>query len=118
MDAVATTVLIVDDHAGFRASARTLLTSEGYDVVGEAEDGSEALRLTAELRPQLVLLDVHLPDLDGFEVTERLREIEDPPAVILTSGRHDYSAVAASTSARGFVPKDELSVAAIEALLR
>ena len=115
---MATTVLIVDDHAGFRASARTLLESEGYEVVGEAEDGSAALRLAAELRPQLVLLDVHLPDLDGFEVTERLRGLDDPPAVVLTSSRHDYSSVAASTSALGFVPKDELSAAALEALLR
>lgn len=111
------TVLIVDDHASFRASARQLLESQGYDVVGEAENGLEGLRLVAELHPQLVLLDVQLPDVDGFEVTERLRQLADPPDVVLISSRDDYSAAVAGTSARGFIPKDELSAAALEALL-
>ena len=114
---VATTILIVDDHASFRTSARTLLETEGYEVVGEAEDGAAALRLAEELRPEVVLLDVHLPDLHGFEVTERLRESESPPAVILTSSRSDYSSAAASTSARGFVAKDKLSGPALDRLL-
>jgi DNA-binding NarL/FixJ family response regulator len=111
------TILIVDDHAGFRASARTLLESEGYEVVGEAEDGAAAVRLAEELRPEVVLLDVHLPDLHGFEVTELLRRLDDPPEVVLTSSRADYRSVVASTSAAGFVPKDELSAEALEALL-
>jgi DNA-binding NarL/FixJ family response regulator len=115
--AVARTILIVDDHAGFRASARTLLESEGYDVVGEAEDGAEAVRLAGELRPDVVLLDVHLPDLHGFEVTEQLRRLEPAPQVVLTSSRADYGAAVESTGAVGFVPKDELSASALAALL-
>jgi DNA-binding NarL/FixJ family response regulator len=115
--AVAKTILIVDDHAAFRASARTLLESAGYEVVGEAEDGAGAVRLTEELRPDVVLLDVHLPDLHGFDVTERLRQLDDAPEVVLTSSRADYRSVVSSTSAVGFVPKDELSPATLEALL-
>ncbi len=114
---MATTILIVDDHANFRTSARRLLESEGYDVVGEAEDGAAALRLADELRPDVVLLDVHLPDLHGFEVTERLCQLQDPPKVILTSSRDDYSAASAATGARGFVTKDELSGSALDHLL-
>ena len=66
------TVLIVDDHPSFRASARMLLEAEGYEVVGEAEDGQSALRAVEELRPDVVLLDVQLPDIDGIEVAARL----------------------------------------------
>src|SRR5438105_2788065 len=79
------TVLIVDDHPSFRATARALLQAEGFDVVGEAEDGASALALVAELRPDVVLLDVQLPDLDGFEVAQRLGA--DGPAVVLVSSR-------------------------------
>lgn len=114
---VATTVLIVDDHDNFRASARKLLESEGYIVVGEAATGTEALRLAEALRPDLVLLDVQLPDLDGFEVTERLYGLEHAPDVVLTSSRDDYASAVAGTSARGFVPKDELSGSALRGLL-
>ena len=63
-----TTVLIVDDHPSFRATARALLESEGFEVVGEAEDGGSALQRAEELHPEIVLLDVQLPDIDGFEV--------------------------------------------------
>ena len=65
---MATTVLIVDDHPGFRASARMLLEAEGYDVVGEAEDGEAGPRAAAELEPDVVLLDIQLPDMDGLQV--------------------------------------------------
>ena len=81
------TVLIVDDHPSFRASARTLLEAEGYEVVGEAENGAAALKAVKELKPDLVLLDVQLPDIDGFQVAEQLRRLADPPAVVLTSSR-------------------------------
>ena len=113
------TVLIVDDHPSFRASARTLLEAEGYEVVGEAEDGASAVRAAQALHPDLVLLDVQLPDLDGFEVADRLRELEDPPEVVLTSSRDgaDYGRCIECCGARGFVPKADLSAAALAALL-
>ena len=113
-------VLIVDDHPSFRASARRLLEAEGYTVVGEAGDGASALERARELRPDLVLLDVQLPDLDGFEVASRLRAIEPALAVVLTSSRDgaDFGPLVRGSGARGFVPKGELSGAAIEALLR
>jgi DNA-binding NarL/FixJ family response regulator len=113
------TVLIVDDHPSFRASARTLLESEGYEVVGEAEDGESALRAVAELHPDLVLLDIQLPDLDGFEVAERVRDLDARAAVVLTSSRDgkDYKRCIECSGARGFVPKAELSGAALSALL-
>jgi DNA-binding NarL/FixJ family response regulator len=79
------TVLIVDDHEGFRQVARALLEADGIEVVGEAADGESAITEAERLRPQLVLLDVQLPGIDGFEVAARLGEASDPPAVVLTS---------------------------------
>jgi len=116
---VPTTVLIVDDHAGFRSSAHMLLEAEGFEVVGEAADGESALELVAQSRPDLVLLDVQLPGIDGFEVTRRLRANGDEPAVILVSSRDsgDYGTLAEESGAAGFVSKGELSGAALEALL-
>src|SRR5262249_16685975 len=82
------TLLIVDDHAGYRTFARALLEAEGFDVVGEAADGASAVSATARLDPHIVLLDIMLPDLDGFEVCARLTEGgRERPAVILTSSR-------------------------------
>jgi DNA-binding NarL/FixJ family response regulator len=103
------TVLIVDDYAPFREGARELLESEGFEVVGEAENGIAALRVAREVKPDVVLLDVHLPDFDGFEVAERLRRLEPPPEVVLTSSRDDYAPLVASSAARAFVRKDALS---------
>jgi DNA-binding NarL/FixJ family response regulator len=116
---VAVTVLIVDDHPSFRASARTLLEAEGYRVVGEAENGEDAVKAARDLDPDLVLLDVQLPDIDGFHVAARLRKLEHPPTVILTSSRDgaDYGHCIGDCGARGFVPKADLSGAAIAALL-
>jgi DNA-binding NarL/FixJ family response regulator len=114
---VCVTVLIVDDHPSFRASARTLLEAEGYDVVGEAEDGESAVAAVQALHPDLVLLDVQLPDIDGFQVAARVRKLEDPPVVILTSSRDgaDYGRCIGDCGAQGFVPKAELSGAALAA---
>jgi DNA-binding NarL/FixJ family response regulator len=111
-------VLIVDDHPSFRASARALLECEGYEVVGEAADGQDALRQAARLTPDLVLVDVGLPDLDGFEVTARLAR-KGGPAVVLTSSREDCDSggIARRSGARGFIAKDELSGPALQALL-
>jgi DNA-binding NarL/FixJ family response regulator len=120
MAAVATTVLIVDDHADFRAFARTLLQAEGFEVVGEAPDGATALARSRELKPQIVLLDVQLPDIDGFAVCEQLAADEDAPAVVLTSTRtaSSYRRRLDDTSARGFIAKAELSGAGLSALAR
>jgi DNA-binding NarL/FixJ family response regulator len=116
---MAATVLIVDDHPGFRAAARRLLEIEGYLVVGEAEDGQSAIDSARRLRPDFILLDVQLPDLNGFEVTEALSGDLDPPAVVLTSSRDrsDYGPCLARTTACGFVPKAELSAAGIADIL-
>ncbi len=117
---MARTVLIVDDHPSFRTSARRILEDAGYLVIGEAQDGEAALVAVRALRPAVVLLDVQLPDLDGFEVALRLSGDDDPPAVVMTSSRDssDFSGMVASSGARGFVPKDELSGPALEALLQ
>jgi len=112
-------VLIVDDHPSFRANARALLEAEGFEVVGEAEDGTSALRAAAELEPELVLLDVQLPDLSGFEVAKRLTDGGDGPVVVLVSSRDgsDFGPLVEGSGARGFIPKAELSGAALSALL-
>ena len=112
------TVLIVDDYAPFRDSARGLLESGEFEVVGEAEDGGTALRLARELRPDVVLLDVNLPDIDGFEVAGRLHELDPALEVVLTSSRDDYAPLVASSAARAFVRKDALSAEALASALR
>jgi DNA-binding NarL/FixJ family response regulator len=116
---MAATVLIVDDHAGFRLSARRILEADGYDVIGEAADGREAIEAVRALRPKIVLLDVNLPDMDGFEVARSMSANASPPAIVLTSS-HDREDLGDSLPARGtagFVPKDELSGAAVAALV-
>jgi two-component system response regulator EvgA len=115
-----TTVLIVDDHPSFRASARRVLEDAGYEVIGEARDGGSALVAARALNPEVVLLDVELPDVDGFEVATRLAADDDSPAVILTSSRDggEFGGMIAVSGARGFLPKGELSGPALAALLR
>jgi DNA-binding NarL/FixJ family response regulator len=93
-----------------------LLESEGFEVIGEAEDGMGALRAVRELNPDVVLLDVQLPDIDGPEVAARLRANGSGPAIVLTSSR-DRDDLATVAGVRGFIPKSELSGAALEALL-
>jgi DNA-binding NarL/FixJ family response regulator len=113
------TVLIVDDHPSFRATARLLLESEGFEVVGEAADGTTGLRAARELDPDLVLLDVQLPDVDGFQVAAELTGGTGRPAVVITSSRDesDFGPLVSASGARGFIPKAELSGAALLALL-
>jgi DNA-binding NarL/FixJ family response regulator len=109
------TVLIVDDHAGFRRAARALLEAEGYAVVDEVATGREALEAALRLHPDLVLLDVGLPDVDGLEVCRRLQGRGS--MIVLTSSRDasDYPSVD-RVGARGFIPKAELSGDALAAL--
>ena len=114
-----TTVLLVDDHAGFRIQARRLLAAAGYDVVGEAESGDSALAAARGLRPDVVVLDVHLPDIDGFDVARTIYEEPDPPAIILISSRvaSDFGGRIGRSPAKGFVTKTELSARTLAALL-
>ena len=115
---MAWTVLIVDDHAGFRSFARRLLEADGFTVVGEAGDGGSAVEAAARLRPALVLLDVMLPDTDGFAVARQLAESGTGSTVVLTSSREadDFGGRLERSPARGFIHKDELSGAALAAL--
>jgi CheY-like chemotaxis protein len=112
-------VLLVDDNSDFRRAARQLLERHGFAVVAEAETGAGAIERAQEHRPDLVLVDVQLPDIDGFEVAEHLSRLQAPVDVILTSSLDgtDFGALVAASSALGFVPKAELSASAIEALL-
>jgi DNA-binding NarL/FixJ family response regulator len=112
-------VLIVDDHAGFRAQARRLLECEGYRVVGEAVGSADALEAARELAPDFALVDIYLPGEDGFALTERLHALGNAPAVVLTSS-HDaaeFEKCVAESSACGFVPKSELCRETIEGVL-
>jgi DNA-binding NarL/FixJ family response regulator len=104
-------LLIVDDHQGFRTSARRILEAHGFEVVGEAEDGESALALALSLDPEVVLLDLQLPDTDGFHVAAQMRDAELAARIVLTSSR-DWSDVCRrqrDAGAAGFIPKDELS---------
>jgi DNA-binding NarL/FixJ family response regulator len=116
---VTRSVLIVDDDARFRSLARVFLVSAGFEVVGETGTGEAALEAAARLRPDVVLLDVLLPDFDGFEVTRRIRASSRPPTVILTSTRDaaDFGSRITASGARGFLAKAELSRAGLEGLL-
>jgi DNA-binding NarL/FixJ family response regulator len=116
---VAWTVLIVDDHAGFRASARALLEADGFDVIGEAVDGESAVAQARLLRPQVVLVDVRLPGMDGFAVAERLAAEPAAPEVVLISsrGRGAFRGRLDATSARGFITKAEFSGECLSSLL-
>lgn len=117
--AVLRTLLIVDDHEQFRRTARALLEAEGFDVVGEAGDGRTAIAAAQRLVPEIVLLDVQLPDMDGFEVARLLAASELAPAIVLTSTRDasSYRHRLVGTPARGFVPKSELDGATIAKLV-
>jgi DNA-binding NarL/FixJ family response regulator len=122
--AVPKTVVIADDHPSFRASARAILESEGFEVIGEAEDGAGAIAAVRELAPDVLLLDVQLPDMDGFAVCRQC-EVDGglnggaPVSVVLVSSRDacDYGGLIEQSGARGFIAKAELSGAALADLL-
>jgi DNA-binding NarL/FixJ family response regulator len=111
-------VLLVDDHAEFRAYARGLINAAGYLVIAEAADGSSALHAADLHQPEIVVLDLRLPDMSGLDVARRMSAGPNPPVVILISsgdGR-DYERVACEAGARGFIPKADLTPAALRAL--
>ena len=113
------TVLIVADHPGFRSWTRSLLETEGFPVIGEADDGASAVATARALRPDLVLLDVMLPDTTGFVVAQQLAQLPTPPRVILVSSREasDFGDVIGHSQALGFISKPELSGPRLRALL-
>jgi two-component system nitrate/nitrite response regulator NarL len=113
------TVLVVDDHSGFRASVRALLHEGPFEVVAEAEDAEAALAAVRTHKPDVVLLDIALPRVDGFAIAERLAGHPSPPAVVLVSTRDasDYGSRLAGARVRGFIQKAQLSIPALEAVL-
>lgn len=115
---VSPTVLIIDDHAAFRTGVGALLAADGYEVVGEAPDGRRGIEAATELQPEVVLLDVRLPDMDGFEVAGELAA-RCSCAVVITSSSDDplYPARAVGSGARGFVAKHDVSGPALDRLL-
>ena len=119
LEPMSASVLIVDDHSAFRTAARRMLEQSGFRVVGEAEDAGSALEAIRILRPEIVLLDVQLPDMDGIEVCRRLAAEGDMPVIVLTSIREKeiYGSRLEAAPARGFISKLDLSGSALAALL-
>lgn len=115
----ASTILVIDDHGGFRATARRMLERDGWTVVGEAADGRSGLAAVAELAPDVVLLDIGLPDIDGFDVAEHLAQRVDAPSVVLVSSRDrtSYGERINESRAAGFLSKDELDGRTVRSLV-
>ena len=113
------TVVIVDDHAGFRASATALLEAEGFAVVGAADGAASGIEVALRMRPDILLLDVQLPDGDGFAVAERLARARHPPDIVLVSNRSaaTYRRRLAAAGVRGFLTKSDLTSESLAALL-
>jgi DNA-binding NarL/FixJ family response regulator len=107
-DRVPVRVLIVDDHPGFRARARALLESEGFEVVGEAGDGRTAVESARGLRPDIVLMDVRMPGLDGVQATERIVASGSPSRIIIltTFDLDEYAFAGLRAGASGFMLKN------------
>jgi CheY-like chemotaxis protein len=108
--------VIVDDNAELLETARFLLEREGLAVVGLASSGADAVRQTAELRPDLTLVDIDLNGESGFDVAQRLAGAGDGPRVIIMISTHsqdDFADLIAASPAAGFVPKSKLSRRAI-----
>jgi DNA-binding NarL/FixJ family response regulator len=119
MYAMARTAFVVDDHPSFRACARECLTDQGFDVVGDAEDGSSALEAVRRLRPDLIILDIQLPDMSGFDVASQLTVDGYDPDIVLVSSRdaEDYGPLIEQSGARGFIAKADLTAEAVVELL-
>jgi DNA-binding NarL/FixJ family response regulator len=115
----ATTIVVVDDHVGFRTMAGALLTTGGFQVVGEAATGADALAVIAALAPDAVLLDLQLPDIDGFAILRSLRRAGLASRVVLCSVRvaADFGARLEQCGAAGFLTKSALTAEAVRSLL-
>ena len=114
-------VLIVDDQLPFREAARMVVEmTEGFEVAGEAGNGEEGVEMTRTLRPDLILMDVQMPGIDGLEATRRIRELNDPPHVVVMSTHEsgDYQETALDAGAFAFIPKSEFSMDALEDVWR
>jgi DNA-binding NarL/FixJ family response regulator len=113
------TVLIVDDHADFRARTRALLEAEGFSVLGDVADGAAGVEAARALRPDVVLLDIGLPDIDGFEVARNLHAAGGAPVIVFISTRPatEYGPQVAESGAAGFIAKEDLSGQAVTALM-
>jgi DNA-binding response OmpR family regulator len=113
------TILIVEDHPSFLAVARFLLETDGFIVVGVATDGASAVRETLRVSPEIVLLDVSLPDMDGFEVASQLRAAGASSRIVFTSSRDgsDFGSKITDSGGSGFIAKAELSGEVLRALV-
>jgi two-component system response regulator EvgA len=113
------TILIIDDDPRFRMQARELLEADGFDVIGQASDGASGIEAARSLRPDFVLLDIGLPDIEGFKVAHDLAMDGPPPLVVLTSSRdaRAYGRRLTNGDALGFIPKEKISGTAIRALV-
>ena len=111
--------MIVDDHPSFLAAARSLLAEDGFEIVGVATDGESAVRETLRVAPEIVLLDVSLPDMDGFEVAARLRGAGASSTIVFTSSRDatDFGSLIAESGGAGFIAKADLSGEALRAVV-
>ena len=110
-------VLIVDDQAPFRDASRMVVEmTDGFEVAGEAVNGIEALKLVAEMKPDLVLMDVQMPGIDGIETTRRISALPNPPVVIVMSTHEsgDYAGIAVEAGAIGFIPKSQFGFDTLE----
>ena len=118
MDSMST-ILIVDDDPRFRMQACDVLETDGFVVIGQAVDGASGLEAAQSLRPDFVLLDIGLPDVEGFEVARFLALDRPAPLVVLTSSRdaRAYGRRLIDGHCLGFIPKEQISGAAIRALV-
>jgi DNA-binding NarL/FixJ family response regulator len=119
MESMRWSVLIVDDHDGFRREARALLEADGLDVVGEAGTAAAAIAETTRLRPRLVVLDIGLPDRSGLDFVVALREASPGAVVVLVSGRAEveFGGRVAAAGADAFIEKARLVPGTIPALM-
>jgi two-component system, NarL family, nitrate/nitrite response regulator NarL len=113
--------LIVDDNERFLSAARASLGRDGINVVGTATSSAEALRLTAELQPNVVLVDISLGEESGFDLTRRLVErfpgLDSRVVLISTRAEEDFADLIATSPAVGFIPKSRLAPLAVRDLV-